>query len=154
MRTDSPQRRFPKVDPAWKIGIVAATFYREEIDMLIASAKDYLLAAGIPEANISIWEVPGSYEIPLLGEALADAKKVDAMLGLGIIVQGQTKHADLIAQESARGMMDIQLRHKIPFAFEILWVEALEHARTRGSKGEEAASAALHSLAELSRLHS
>jgi 6,7-dimethyl-8-ribityllumazine synthase len=73
---------------------------------------------------------------------------VDALIGLGIIVQGETKHADLLAAESTRGLMDVQLQYKLPFAFEILWVDDIAHARARSEKGAEAAIAVLHSLAE------
>ncbi len=147
-------KALPKVDPTWQIGIVAASFYREEIDALIASAKKCLTDAGIPNTNITVSEVPGSFEIPLAGSWMAETEKFDALIALGIIVQGQTKHADLIAQESARGIMDIQLKYHIPFAFEILWVPDLEHARARSDKGAEAAMAVLHSLAEKARLAS
>lgn len=154
MRTGDSAKAFPKVDPSWKVGIVAASFYKEETDALIASAKECLREAGLPDANVSVWQVPGSFEIPLMGEWLASAKKVDALIGIGIIVQGETKHADLLAQESARGLMDVQLKHQIPFAFEILWVDDLAYARARADKGAEAAMAVLHSLAEKARLAS
>jgi 6,7-dimethyl-8-ribityllumazine synthase len=151
-KSDSAQA-FPKVDPQWKVGIVAASFYKEETEAMITSAKTCFTEAGIPAANVSVHPAAGSFEIPLVGEWLASAKKVDALIGLGIIVQGETKHADLLAQESARGLMDVQLKHSIPFAFEILWVSDLAHARARGDKGREAAMAVLHSLAEKARIN-
>lgn len=154
MRKGDSAKAFPAVDSSWRVGIVAASFYKEEIDALIHSAQECLTEGGIPEGNITIAYAPGSFEIPLIGEWMAASKKFDALIALGIIVQGQTKHADLIAQESARGIMDIQLKHRIPFAFEILWVSDLAHARARGDKGREAAMAVLHSLAEKARLDS
>lgn len=142
--------------PSWRIGIVASTYYKEEIDGLIAGAKKVFAEAGIPEANVVLAEAAGSFEIPLIGAALADRRKVDALIGFGIIVQGDTKHADLLAAESARGIMDVQMRFGMPFAFEVLWVQSLEQARERcigpGNKGEEAARAVLHSLRELKRI--
>ena len=74
------------------------------------------------------------------------------MIGLGIIVEGETHHGALLAAETARGIMDTQLRFSIPFAFEILYVKSLEQARKRADKGAEAAYSALHSLAELHRI--
>ncbi len=145
-------------DPSWRIGIVASDYYKEEIDGLIAGATQVLRAAGVGDSNIRVVSAPGSFEVPLLGEALARTGSVDALIGFGIIVQGETKHADLLAAESARGIMDVQLRHAMPFAFEILYVASLEDARKRclgpGNKGEEAAHAVLHSLAELKRIAS
>lgn len=151
MRTEV-SASLPAADPSWKVGIVASSYYKEEIDALFTSAKETLLEAGLPEPNIHLYEAAGSFEIPLIGEALARAKAVDALIGFGIIVQGETKHADLLAAETTRGIMDVQLRHSLPFAFEVLWVDTLEQARARGSKGREAAAAVLKSLAELSKI--
>jgi len=148
----SSKAALPEVNPAWRIGIVAATFYKEEIDELVANAKVALTKAGIPESNIVLYPVAGSFEIPLIGSAIAKAKKADALLGFGIIVQGETKHADLLATETTRGIMSVQLEYSIPFAFEVLWVQNLEQAQARVSKGEEAAHAVLHSLAQLKRI--
>jgi len=154
MKKDPSPLTFIDVDSTWRIGIVAAAYYKEETDALVQSAKETLLEAGIPDDQISEWSAPGSFEIPLIGECLAAAHEVDALIGIGIIVQGQTKHADLLAQESARGIMDVSLRHGIPFAFEVLWVNDLQEARERSEKGREAAIAVLHSLAEKARIHS
>lgn len=147
----------PRADPAWRVGIVASSYYKEEIDGLVAGARGVLEAAGVPASQIAVYEAPGSFEVPLLGEALARSGAVDALIGFGIIVQGETKHADLLAAEVARGIMDVQLRHALPFAFEVLWVADRAQARARcvgpGNKGEEAAAAVLKSLAELGEIH-
>ncbi|MBI3336217.1 6,7-dimethyl-8-ribityllumazine synthase [Candidatus Peregrinibacteria bacterium] len=137
------------VDPNWRIAIIHATYYKEEIAALVESAKTALKEAGIPEKNISLYAAPGSFEIPLIGAALAEAKAADALIGIGIIVQGETKHADLLAESVAHGMMNIQIRYRIPFAFEVLYVDSIAQARARGEKGKEAAHAVLQSLAEI-----
>jgi len=146
------------VDPSWRIGIVHSTYYKEEIDGLVEGARGVFSAMGISEKNISLHPVPGSFEIPLIGAALAKAKKVDALIGFGIIVEGETYHAKLLADQVARGIMDVQVQLQVPFAFEVLSVHSLEQARARcfgdASKGREAASAVLHSLAELKRIFS
>ncbi|TSC79945.1 MAG: 6,7-dimethyl-8-ribityllumazine synthase [Candidatus Peregrinibacteria bacterium Gr01-1014_25] len=156
MRTTPPSTDLPNADPAWRIGIVYATYYKEEIAGLVDAATATLREAGVLEANVTLHPAPGSFEVPLIGRALADAKAVDALIGFGIIVQGETKHADLLATESARGIMDVQMRFGLPFAFEILHVHHLDQARERsvgpGSKGREAAYAVLHSLKELQRI--
>ena len=151
-------RRFPEtVDPAWRVGIVHSTYYKEEIDALAAGALEVLLEAGLKKENVTFHPAPGSFELPLIGAALAEGGKVDAMIAFGIIVQGATHHARLLADEVARGIMDIQVRHRVPFAFEVLFVDDLAQARERaapgeGNKGREAAYAVLHSLAELARI--
>ncbi len=125
---------------------------------MVEAAKTTLIKEGISEANITLHPVLGSFEIPLIGAVLAEAGQVDALIGLGVVLQGETPHAQYIVGEVARASMDIQLKYKTPFAFEILHVDSLEQAKARvtgeGSAGEEAAQAVLHSLAELKRLQS
>lgn len=142
------------IDPNWRIGIVSSPYYKEEIEALVASANAALLNAGIREEGITFHHAPGSFEIPLIGSALAASNKVDALIGLGIIVEGETQHARLIAESVAKGMMDVQVQHHVPFAFEVLYVDAIEYVRARLDKGQEAAHAVLHSLAELASLQS
>lgn len=155
MKRSHLETGMPKVvDPNWRIAIIHATYYKEEIVALVESALSALKEAGIPEKNVALYEAPGSFEIPLIGAALADAGAADALIGIGIIVQGETKHADLLAEAVTHGMMDIQVRYRIPFAFEVLYVDCLPQARARGEKGKEAALAVLHSLAELRRFPS
>jgi 6,7-dimethyl-8-ribityllumazine synthase len=140
------------------VGIVFASFYPDEIRALVEGAKKELITAGMPAANISEHEVAGSFEIPLIGAALTEAKKVDALIGIGIIVEGETHHARLLAESVAHGIMDVQVRYQIPFAFEVLYVKDLAQAKVRAegedNKGGEAARAVLHSLAQMAKLHS
>jgi len=146
------------VDPSWLIGIIHSSFYPEEVSTLVAGAKQVLLESGIPSENIADYPAPGSFEIPLLGSVLAREEKADALSGLGIIVEGETHHADLIAKETARGIMDVQVHCGIPFAFEVLYVKKLSQAKVRSAgvrnKGGEAARSVLHSLAQIAKLQS
>ena len=158
MQTNQTRTLPANINPAWRIGIVHAEWHAEEIKGLIEGARSTLLAAGISAANILVHPAAGSFEIPLIGNALATEKKVDALIGFGIIVEGETHHAELLAWAVAQGIMDVQLKHGIPFAFEVLYVQDTEQARARShpkdGKGAEAAYAALHSLAELHRIRS
>ena len=119
---------------------------------LVASARSGLLDAGIPAGNIAVYHAAGSFEVPLIGAELAEQKAVDALIGLGIIVQGETDHARLLSEQAARGIMDVQLRYRIPFAFEILTVPNISLARERLDKGAEAAVAVLYSLFTLQQI--
>ena len=155
----NPIQKFPaKINPAWRIGIVHAEWHAEEVKGLLEGAQATLLTAGISASHISLHPAAGSFEIPLIGNALATEKKVDALIGFGIIVEGETHHAQLLVRAVAQGIMDVQLKHGIPFAFEVLYVQDIEQARARShpkdGKGAEAAYAALHSLAELHRIRS
>lgn len=148
----------PKADPRWRIGIVHSSYYKEDVSKLVDGAVATLKEAGVAAENIQLHPVPGCFEIPLIGSALAEAKKVDGLLGLGIIVEGETHHARLVAQDAARGMMDVQVRYQTPFAFEVLYVKDLKDAQVRSSgpanKGREAARAVLLSLAEKAKISS
>jgi 6,7-dimethyl-8-ribityllumazine synthase len=141
------------VKPEWKVGIVYAPYYKEETESLVKGAKDMLLAAGLKEENILLSVAPGSWEVPLIGRALAQAGKVDALIGFGIIVQGDTKHAEMLADGVVQGMMEVQIRYGVPFAFEVLYVNTIEQARERAlgedNKGKEAAAAVLQTLVEI-----
>jgi 6,7-dimethyl-8-ribityllumazine synthase len=152
MRKTDRHQPASSVDLAWKIGIVASSFYKEEMDTLTAGAVAALTDAGIKPGNITVYPAAGSFEVPLIGAALAKAKKVDALIGLGIIVEGETHHARLLADTAAKGIMDVQIAYGLPFAFEILYVDSLTLAQSRLDKGEEAAYAVLHSLAELKQI--
>jgi 6,7-dimethyl-8-ribityllumazine synthase len=145
-----------KINREWKIDIVASSFYKKEIDALIAGAKKTLHDAGINDKNITVHMVPGSFEIPLIGAELAEMASTDALIGLGIIVEGDTHHARLLADATTRGIMDTQMKYHLPFAFEVLYVKTLADARARtlgkNNKGIEAATAVLHTLAALKKI--
>jgi 6,7-dimethyl-8-ribityllumazine synthase len=146
------------VDPTWRIGIVASLYHGDIIDRLVEGARSVLQDAGICAEGVALYRAPGSFEVPLLGAALAEAGKVDALMGFGIIVEGETHHARLLAESVTYAMMDVQVRYRLPFAFEILYVDALTQAEERAegtmNKGREAALAVLQSLAELRRIRS
>ncbi len=153
MKMHGSEFRLPDVtDPRWRIGIVRTLYYEEEVGAMAEAARALLLRAGIEPDVVSEYTVLGAFEIPLVGAALAKAHAVDALIGLGIIVDGETFHAEHLAREVTRGMMNVQLSEGIPFGYEVLHVRSLEDARARGGKGAEAALAVLHSLAQLKRL--
>lgn len=140
------------INPNWKIGIIASAFYKEEMEQLTQGAVETLTQAGIQPENIVLQQAAGSFEVPLLGAAFAKDKKVDALIGLGIIIEGETHHARLLAEQATRGIMNVQLQYVLPFAFEILYVDSIEIARQRLHKGQEAAISVLHSLAALQQM--
>ncbi len=154
MKSSAPLILPEEIDPNWKIGIVRSSWHAEITSVLEEQAKKALLEAGIRAECISVYSAPGSFEIPLIGAALAKKKSVDALIGFGVILEGETHHAALLAEQVARGMMDVQVQYVLPFAFEVLYVRNLSQATERASgennKGREAAHAVLHSLAQLS----
>lgn len=139
------------VNPSWRVGIIASLWHRDIMNPMIERAKATLIEAGLKPENIQVFDAPGSFEVPLIGAALM--KKFDALMGFGIVLQGATMHAQLIAQTTTQAMMDLQVAHQKPFAFEILHVQSLDDAKARAegphNKGFEAARAVLVSLAIL-----
>jgi 6,7-dimethyl-8-ribityllumazine synthase len=154
MKGHKPAAGTLNINPDWKVGIVAALWHRDILDPMIESARKIFADAGLKPENISIHDAPGSFEVPLIGAALMD--KVDALIGLGIVLQGETMHAQNIMQSTTQAIMDLQVAHKKPFAFEILHVHTLDQAKERSvgphNKGAEAAQAVLQALSTLSRI--
>ena len=157
MKKPALQKRLPiKKKLQWKIGIVASTYYKEEIDGLIDGAKRTLITEGVSEKNIFVFDAPGSFEIPLIGKVIAKKRKVDALIGFGIILEGETHHARLLAETVSDAVMQVQLEEQLPFAFEVLYVDSLKlaQARSKGkdNRGIEAANAVLKSLETISKI--
>ena len=144
------------VDPDWRIAIVRSVWYDELTMQMVKDATSALVAAGIKPDNIRVIDAPGSYELPLLCKSalLAGA---DGCIAFGIIVQGSTHHAGLVADQSAAGCMQVQLELLKPITFEVLFVDILEDAKTRAvgknAKGPLAAKTLLTSLARVKELH-
>lgn len=142
-------------DPDWKIAIIRSIWYDEFSSNMVADAEKTLIAAGIKPANIRIIDAPGSFELPLLCKQALMAG-ADGCIAFGIIVQGATQHAGLVAGQSAAGCMQVQLELLKPITFEVLLVDILEDARVRtigkNAKGLLAARTILSSLAQAKQL--
>ncbi|MGH2468829.1 MAG: 6,7-dimethyl-8-ribityllumazine synthase, partial [Chloroflexota bacterium] len=102
-----------------------------------------------------IW-VPGSYEIPLVAAELARAGQYDAIIALGCVIQGSTRHADLVTTEVARGIAEVSRAHRLPVLFEVIAADSLEVALDRAgrklNRGSEAAEAALQMISLLRQM--
>ena len=125
----------------FKIGVVTALWNSEITSKLKAGALDTLQKAGI--TNITVWDVPGSYELIYGANKLA-SEGVDAVICLGVVIQGETRHFDFICDAVANGIANIIIQHNIPVAFGLLTTDNQQQAVERsggkhGHKGEEAA---------------
>ena len=125
----------------FKIGVVTALWNSEITSKLKAGALDTLQKAGI--TNITVWDVPGSYELVYAANKLA-SEGVDAVICLGVVIQGETRHFDFICDAVANGIANIIIQHNIPVAFGLLTTDNQQQAVERsggkhGHKGEEAA---------------
>lgn len=143
-----------QADKAFKkycIGIVVAEWNIESTGALLAGAQHYLQSLGVKEKNIIVHHVPGSFELPLGAQFLAAQKNIDAVITLGCVIQGETKHFDFICNACAQGVMDVGLAFNIPVVFGVLTTNNQEQALDRaggkhGNKGIEAAETALKML--------
>ena len=131
--------RFAIIASRWNPGIV---------DALIDGARRTLLADGVDAAAIDFVRVPGAWEIPATAAKLAKAGKHAAIIALGCVVRGDTRHFEHVADGCAQGLMRVSVEHRVPVLNGVLAVEMHEDAQARaggirGNKGEEVARAAL-----------
>jgi len=131
-----------------KIGIVRAEWNHEITLALLDGALDTLLRHGVKKENIRTVNVPGSFELPLAAQLLAESGDFDAVICLGCVIQGETRHFDFICQGVTQGIADLNLKYGRPFVFGVLTTDTLQQARNRaggkhGNKGDEAAITAL-----------
>ena len=131
-----------------KFGIVISRYNDFLTRQLIAGALDCLVRHGAAEADIAVAWVPGSYEIPLAVQKLAQSKKYSAVVALGAVIQGATPHAELINNQIARALMQIALESGVPVIDGVVAAETLEQAIERcgtksGNRGWIAAQSAI-----------
>jgi 6,7-dimethyl-8-ribityllumazine synthase len=127
-----------------RIGIVMARFNREvgEGLLLLSGCCHELRRLGA--ADVTLASVPGALEIPLALQAMAKSGKFDALVALGCVIRGETYHFEIVANESARGVTEVQLDTGVPIANAVLTVENDDQALARmHQKGVEAAQAAI-----------
>lgn len=144
------------VNPAWKIGVIRSTWHDELTGVMSSSCIATLKELGIQEENIVQILAPGSFEVPLFCEQALTELGCDGVVAFGIVLQGATHHADLVAREAARGCMQVQLDTKKPVTFEVLYVNTLDDAKRRTTgkeaKGPLAAQTVLSCLAKQAEL--
>jgi 6,7-dimethyl-8-ribityllumazine synthase len=137
-----------------RVAVVASRFNEVVTTRLVDGAVAGLSEHGVPDVNVDVAWVPGAFEIPMIARRFAETGDYDAVICLGAIVRGETAHFDLIANEAARGVMDVSRDTGVPVIFEVLATENLAQAEARaggvhGNKGWEAAGAALQMAALL-----
>lgn len=135
-----------------QVAIVVSKWNDAVTGVLYQGAYQTLRDAGVQEHNILKAEVPGSYELPSGAQFAIEANPgLDAVICLGCVVQGETRHFEFICQAVAQGIKDVGLKYKRPVIFGVLTPDTDQQARDRaggkyGNKGEEAAVAALEMI--------
>lgn len=128
-----------------KFGIVVSEWNREVTEGLLEGAVRTLRNAGCPDLNIQIKYVPGTFELALGTQFFAEYTDVDAVIALGCVIQGDTRHFDFVCQGATQGITQVQIQWNMPVAFGVLTVDDLQQALDRsggkhGNKGDEAAA--------------
>jgi len=141
--------------PGARYAIIATRWNPRIVDALVAGAQRCLTEHGVLAERLDIVRVPGAWELPMVAAALARSDRYAALVALGCVVRGETRHYEHVADECARGLMRVSLDHGLPVANGVLAVDDHAHAEARaggkhGNKGEEAAMAALE-MADLQR---
>ena len=126
------------------IGIVMSRFNQDIGEALLAACIAELRRLGVQDDDIDLATVAGALEIPLVLQNMAQSNRYDALIALGAVIRGETYHFDIVANDSSRGILDVQLDTGVPVANGVLTCENDEqaHARTR-EKGADCARTAI-----------
>lgn len=131
------------------VGVVVAEWNREITDALAQGALDTLREHGVKEENIRLVHVPGSFELTTGADLmLKNDKELDAVICIGCVIQGETRHFDFICEAVSQGITNVALKHEKPVIFSLLTTNNMQQALDRaggrhGNKGVEGAVTAL-----------
>jgi 6,7-dimethyl-8-ribityllumazine synthase len=131
-----------------RFGIVVSEWNFQITSALAEGAVNTLKRHGVRDEDIMVKYVPGSFELPLGAQYFAEMENVDAVILLGCVIQGETRHFDFICQGVTQGTVELNLKYNKPFIFGILTTENEQQALDRsggkhGNKGDEAAVTAI-----------
>ena len=134
-----------------KIALIGARFNEFITTKLIGGAEDCFLRHGGNGDNLSLYFVPGAYEIPLMAQKLAELKKYDAIVCLGAVIRGATPHFEYVSSEVSKGIATVSLASKVPVIFSVLTTDTIEQSIERagtksGNKGWDGMMSAIEMI--------
>ena len=137
----------------FRFGVAAARYNTDLADALLANCVDTLAKAGADTRDIKVLRVPGSFEVTAAAARLAKGGKCDCVIGLGILLEGETRHAQHIGNAVAHGLTHIAIQTGVPTVFGIVTADKIKQARVRclGKKHNRGREAALTAI-EMARL--
>lgn len=140
-----------------RFAVVVSEWNTEITEALFNGAKDTFLKFGVVEADIVRRNVPGSFELTLGAQLMAERKEFDGIVCIGVVIQGETKHFDFICDSVAKGITDLNMKYNLPVIFGVLTPNTMQQALDRaggvhGNKGDEAAVTAIKMAALKSEL--
>ncbi|MCK5847217.1 MAG: 6,7-dimethyl-8-ribityllumazine synthase [Bacteroidales bacterium] len=131
-----------------KVGILISEWNDEITDAMAQGAIDIMIEKGIKDEDLYVKYVPGTFELAYAAQQMAQYKPVNAIICVGCVIQGETRHFDFISQASADAIANVGLNNDIPVIFSVLTTDNLQQAQDRaggkhGNKGIEAGITAL-----------
>jgi len=141
-----------------RVAVVCGRFNEHVTTRLLEGVERRLSEVGVVDDDVTVEWVPGAFEIPMAAKAFARSGAVDAVIGLGCVIRGETTHYETVAGECAAGIQRAQLDTGVPVVFGVLTTEDLDQALARSQPagghnvGEESAAAAVEMVALLRRI--
>jgi 6,7-dimethyl-8-ribityllumazine synthase len=131
-----------------RFAIVVSEWNTEVTEALYNGAKDTLLKFGASASDVVRRNVPGSFELTLGAQLMANRGEFDAVICIGVVIQGETKHFDFICDAVSKGITDLNMKYNLPVIFGVLTPNTMQQALDRaggvhGNKGDEAAITAI-----------
>ena len=136
----------------YRIGVIAAEWNPEVTNAMLAGAVDTLRKNGVKKSAIHVYRVPGTFELSSAADMLLTHSNIDAVIYIGCVIQGETRHFEFICQAVSQGITNVSLKHRKPVIFSVLTCDTMQQALDRaggkhGNKGVEGAVTALKMVA-------
>jgi 6,7-dimethyl-8-ribityllumazine synthase len=144
----APEARPDQAARGRRFAIVASRFHEPVTQALVEGARGALARRGVAERDVSVWWVPGAFELPQMALRLARRRRIDAVVCVGCIIRGETPHFEYVAGEAVRGIGEAGRLTGVPVTFGVITADTRAQADARaggavGNRGEEAALAAV-----------
>src|SRR5688572_24566833 len=136
-----------------RIGVIASRFNEEIVVKLLEGALDCLNRHGADSSMIEIYRVPGAFEIPALASRLADLRRFNALIALGVLIRGETPHFDYISSQVTHQISRVSVETRLPVSFGVLTCDTLEQAEARTRKGSNKGWEAALAAVEMANLY-
>ena len=136
----------------YRIGVITAEWNSEVTNVMCQGAIDTLREHGVLKKNITLLRVPGTFELTTAANLLLTRTQIDAVICIGCVIQGETRHFEFICQAVSQGLTNVALKHGRPVIFSVLTCDTMQQALDRaggrhGNKGVEGAITALKMVA-------
>ena len=136
----------------YRIGVIAAEWNPEVTDAMLRGAVDTLKEHGVKEENLCVRRVPGTFELTSAADTMISWENLDAVICIGCVIQGETRHFEFICQAVSQGLTNVALKRERPVIFSVLTTDTMQQALDRaggrhGNKGVEGAVTALKMVA-------